>query len=585
MARLCAFKTPGENGTYYVFNNEGNLMVINFDPSNPDYTQWNDATSLNSLTQTQLNRINGYDLLFYSDIEDDVYNVNMTNYDILQTTDKSHFILGGYAYLSSMTFNNTSTTSHVILSFDGRKTWWYYDTTEAEWKKTYITQIYTDKSNTVAQINSFTKDIYDLKFKKHCTLDFAMSITNSEYFGSVRLVLPPNQGPKILEIKIVANETTHTKTIGLMAKVDDMEGDNVSYKIYRSWGSGQDAVVDELIEEGDLDPDKITHYFNLDPKDFEIGTNTLKFVFNDEKGASTTSDPVYIYKVNEEAMLSASRIGDKLTYSVIDLNNEDEIDGGWMRIRISYTKTIETINEQTQKPVTQQLYQEHIITPGYDDTRQDISIPATEDEGWSDYIDGPINFSKTIQIPWDTIEFGVTNTITVEYKEDIYNSPIKIVTIPFMGTYFGVLFVDTAKAYYINNKPNKEFYYSTSLGEVLKSLELGSNPTNNSVYHTQMSISKEVGVINLTNDVIPEVTIKGFTNEKENYKVAVSTSEVFDMNSISEFKLRNIRPYDPDDINGPDLRRFYVKLFSLDITNWEVNDFVTASTKDDSKES
>lgn len=585
MARLCAFKDP-ETGVYYNFNGD-NLSSIG---TNPDYSIWMDATLLNSLTQTQLNKIGGYDLVFYTDIEDDVYNINVSNYDVFQTTDTSHFSLAGYAYLSKMVFNDTTTSNHVILSFDGRKTWWYYNSNEAAWKPTNVKQIYTERSNTVAQINALTKDQFDLMFKKHCTLDFAMAINNSEYFGSVTLTLPPNQPPKILALEIKKNAETHKKKINIFARIDDMEGDTVSYKILRSFTSttqGIPSVTDAEVESGDLDPNKTDFYFNLDPADFEIGTNTLKFTFTDEKGASI-SQTLIINKTNQEAMVSATLNGDKLTYSVIDLDVEDEnIDGGWIRIINTYTKreTKETIDVHTQKPVTVTVNKtyRHIITPGYIDTRTDPTEQIGENQGWSDYIEGPIDFTKTIQVPWDTIEFGIDNILTIEYKEDIYNAQIKVVTIPFIGTYFGILFVDhTQEPYRIDgdpNKPNQNFYYSNSLGEVIKKINL------NNVIHSQSSVTKEIGLINLTNDIIPSVTVKGFKNEGDNYRIYISTTETFDLTSLEEFTFLNVRPFNPDDPDGGDIRRIYVKLVSMDNTNWEVNEFVTASTASDTQTS
>jgi hypothetical protein len=38
----------------------------------------------------------------------------------------------------------------------------------------------------------------------------------------------------------------------------------------------------------------------------------------------------------------------------------------------------------------------------------------------------------------------------------------------------------------------------------------------------------------------------------------------------------NIKPYDPSDAN-PDIRIFYVKLYSLDATNWSIDDKVTVN--------
>ena len=93
------------------------------------------------------------------------------------------------------------------------------------------------------------------------------------------------------------------------------------------------------------------------------------------------------------------------------------------------------------------------------------------------------------------------------------------------------------------------------------------------------SATKEVYVINATTELIPEATIRGFTNAGENYIVNVSSTMVFNPTQLGKVKLYNIMPFDPTDPN-PDIRRFYVKLFSLDNTNWAVDDNVTINTKD-----
>ena len=581
MARLCAFKNPAY-GTYHVFVDEA-LATIEFDPNNPDRSKWMDATLLNSLNQSQLNKIVGFDLIMFSDVEDDVYNINISNYDILQTTDDSHFILGGYASLNAMTFNNTSTTNHVILSFDGRKTWWYLDIAESKWKKTYLSQIYTDKSNTVEEINKFTKTTFDPMFKKYCTLDFAMSLNNNEYFGDVVLTLPPNQGPQIKKLTITGDVDqtgeieTHKNIVKVIAEVDDMEGDQFSYKILRSFNGATPAIVDKEIASGDCDNTKTKFTFNLDPADFEIGVNIIKFVFTDEKNAST-SKTINITKINENAILAASLVGDKLSYTVID---NDTDDGGKIRIRIKYSmaeeEKIENDNGNTKPGITVIKNYEYIITPEYIPLPkdQDPFDEIHDDEGWSEHINAPININETIKIPWETIGFAVENEIIVEYKEDIYNAPTKIQSIKFTGSYFGLLFVDNTQPFKISNVPNKDFYYSTSLGETIKKLDLLNT------YHTKNSITKEVGLINLSDEIIPKAVIRGFEDKDKHYRVCVSSTENFNMSSLTEIAFRNIYPYDPDNINEDNFKRFYVKLFSLDKTNWKVDDFVKVTTVDE----
>lgn len=545
MSRLCAFK---KSGIYYVFNDTLTaLKPISFNPNDPVYLDWMDATILNSLTQEQCSMVSGYYLELYSTIEDDVYNVSMENYDILQTTDTSQFKLTGYAGILSMVIAG-SNTCHVILSFDGRKTWVYYNTSTQEWEKTAISQIFSAKSNTVSQVNGFTQAIFAKKFVKHCSLDYAIAITNSENISSVSLTLPENQAPVIISLQVTANAKTHKAKIKIAAHVDDYEGNNYSYKITRTWRGVVDgsANVDKgLVEEGDC-PLAANGFFEyiIDPANFEIGYNRLTFTYTDEAGESSSAY-VDIQKVNETAYMSIAVNKDKLSYTI----NDEDSDGGRYKI----------------------LLNGEIITPDQD---EDPDVIAAVGSGWSKYCanDGNgIIIQNLIQLPWDKIIFGVPNTIEIIFQEDIYDAVAISSQVQFIGKYYGILFVDpsTTDPDPVTGEPNQLYYYSDSLGETIKKLNLGT------VTHTQNSNTVEIGVINASDDLITQAVINGFKVPSESYKVAVSLTQTFStLIDNMQIVFNNIKPYDPTDEN-PDVRTFYVKLFSLDPTNWSVDDYVT----------
>jgi len=579
MSRLCAFRSSLVP-QYYVFNDDKTALIpIKFNPSDPIYAAWMDPNELNNLTEEQCVKVAGYYLELYSDIEDDVYNVTMENYDILQTTDKSHFILSGFGGILGMKFADTSTTCHIILSFDNRQTWVYYDSVTGEWKKTFLSRIHTSQSNTIQQVNNFGEAIFAKIFKKHCNLDYAIAIENSEHVGSVTLSLPDNYGPTIIALDITGDEdgddqiSTHEKKVNVFAHIDDPEGDDVFYEIRRKFKGKEMEGFNGVppIESGKCNPyANGKYYYTIDPKNFEIGMNEIIFVFTDEKGDSNQAS-IFINKINTDAVISLSVFRDKLTYSIVD----EDSDKGKYRIRINDVDILTPGYVPAEKP--------GIDSNGDAAGTQEEPIKLEDDmvTGWSEIMDVPIEVTDNnpMQIPWDKIKFGVINTITIEFQEEFYNAVKLKSSVDFIGTYFGILFVDPAEPFYINNdptKPNINHYYSTSLGEVLKKIQLGG------VTHTQNSKTVEVGVINLSGEKISQAVINGFTNKDENYRVSVSTSETF--NPLSDnltIHFDNIDNYDPT-AEKPDMRRFYVKLFSLDTVNADVDDMITVKTNEES---
>ena len=569
MGRYCAFKASGQ---YYVFNNDKTALIpITFNPKDPIYTKWMNPEDLNSLTEEQCSKLSGYFLELYSDIEDDVYTVTMENFDILQTTDTSHFVLSGFAGITSMSFNDTSTTCHVILSFDGRKTWYYYDFTTGEWKKTFPTKIYSSESNTVAQIPNLTEAIFEKIFTKHCTLDYAVSITNAEHVGSVTLNLPGNQAPKILSLTVEQNQTTHTKLIKVVAVVEDFEGDTINYdikRIFKGLNDNQTIYKEGYnqippIKSGTCNPATNTYEYYIDPANIEIGYSELVFTYTDEKGLSD-SKTVKIIKTNKKAYIAMVINRNHLSYTIED----EDSDFGKYRIIMNDT----------------------VITPGQ---QQTPLIQGDTTTGWTQITPIPVN--NSFDIPLNLIRFGdPANEITIEFQEEFYDASMMSLSKKFMGYYYGILFIDPSQPYeltqdvtitntFVNDlgntvtetttvkQPNPDYYYSTSLGDILKKLNLGS------ITHTRNSNTFEVGIVNLSEDIISQVVINGFTNAANNYKVCVSLTETFSDNLDNmSIRFNDVYPFDPNSADPKfGVHTFYVKLFSLDTTNWDIDDFIT----------
>ena len=289
--RYISFK---KNGQYYVFNSlKTGLKLIPFREDNPDYTLWEDGSILETLTPEQVLKLRGYELKIYANTSND-YKVQCDNYQITQTTDYTHFFLTGFGGIISMNVTATK-TAHVLLSFDGRKTWHYYDFKNNVWEKSILDNIYI-KSNTVTEINSLTQNIFSKIFKKNCTLDYAIALTSTETLDSVVLNLPMNTAPVINKCQIIANQTTHKADYSIHCEVDDFEGDAITYKIEKDKRGTDDPNY--LIESGDVNPNSNGKLdFLINPYYWNIGSHTLFITFTDSKGASTTTT-LSLFRVN-----------------------------------------------------------------------------------------------------------------------------------------------------------------------------------------------------------------------------------------------------------------------------------------------
>ena len=512
--RTVAFKS---GATYYIFNKaKTGLIAIPFKETDPDYTLWEDINDLNNLSAQQCLLISGMSMYIHSNIDDDAYKVSMGTYSVLETTDTTHYALTGYGGINSIDITG-SETCRVLLSFDGRQTWHRYDTKTSKWLVSHIDDIYSE-GNTVKEVNSFNKAIYALLFKKNCTLDYAISVTNTENITSVVLNLPENSAPVIELLEITANQTTHKLNVAFKVEVDDPEGDNISYRITRKFGNNKEIEL----ETGDLPPvfGDLTYVF--DPADWEIGNNVITFTYTDEKG-KFSSKSITVTKVNEPMSIVTSYDKGKINYLIDDKDH----DGGKFKIELNG----EVLED----------YQ-------------------------SSYMDVPI--SGAYEIPAGKVKFGETNTLKIYYKENIYNAPEQVSVTTFEGKYYGVLFVDVSNTDPdSNNKPNKEHYYSTSLGEFIKSLKIPP------VYCSRESSSYEVGLINTSDTDYSKVTVyPTVVNTHYSIKISTTNSPFTPMDSITFTDVKQ-------DEEKP--RTFFVKVISNDETSAIVNDKIELVASND----
>lgn len=510
--RKMAFKS---GGLYYIFNSaKTGLVGIPFRESDPDYSLWENLSDINGLNTDQYLLLSEMEMYIYSPIEDDNFDISFDNYGVLQTTDDTHFMLKGYGAINSINITG-SETCRVLLSNDNRKTWKYYNTTTSKWETTPLSKIYST-NNTVKQINGFVAAIYKDLFKKKGTIDYAIAINNTENIQKVIMGLPANMAPTIISAKVTANATTHKSKVAIEVEVDDPEGDDLTYKITRSFGS---TVKDVLIDSGDVNPQSNGHLkYILDPASFEIGVNTLKFTYTDSKGLSSSAT-VNITKINDHVVLTENLNKYILTVALTDTE--------------------------------------------FDRSRYQIKLNGEIIEDFKDYKRVPITINY--KLPLDKIKFGENNKIEVSFQDDIYNSDIQTHEINFIGEYYGILFTDIS-----NSDPddsgnrNKYHYYSDSLENIIKSLDIPP------VIWERESKAYEIGVLNNSEVDFADVTIYS-TDINDKYAVLVSDKTPFDYNQGS-VTISNLAV-------GDTSHHFYVKVVSKVRDTADINTDIIAEAK------
>lgn len=499
MSRVFAFKD--NIGVYYIFNSaKTSLLGINFDISNPDYSRWEDIANLSTLTADQLKLVSGLSLCIHSDIDDDEYNVRMDTYAVTTTTDLTHFLLKGYSNINSINIDG-SDTLRVLLSFDNRKTWCYYNNATSQWETSYLSNIYTAKSNTAKEINALNNTAYAKKFTRSCTLDYAIAIVSGEHLTSVNLSLPGNTLPTISEFKIVyrPNNQTHKDVVKVSAKIDDIDDDDLTYELGFSNGSNKgvlsSGVVTQIASK--------TYEFSIDPKDLFLGDNTITLKVTDEANKFTTAN-LTIVKTNNEPTIAYTYTKGLISAAITDLDKDD---------KVTWRVIVNDIN----------------VSP------------------WSPF--EPTLLSFEYKIPRDWIKFGETNHCKIEFYDDVSDPKTISVDFDFDGEYFGLLFIDPSEPEYDSTgKMNKRRYYSDSLGGTIKALNIPN------VITTKESSTYEIGLINNSDSTRDSVVLHSDINNIH-YKLLFSYNKPFVGTETLTFN--NVKV-------GDEPILFYVKLVSND---------------------
>ena len=499
MSRVFAFKD--NIGVYYVFNSaKTSLLGITFDISNPDYSRWEDIANLSTLTPDQLRLVSGLSLCIHSDIDDDEYNVRMDTYAVTTTTDYTHFLLKGYSNINSIKIDG-SETLRVLLSFDNRKTWCYYNTSTSQWETSYLSNIYSAKSNSAKEINGFNNTVYAKKFTRSCTLDYAIAIVSGEYLTSVNLSLPENTLPTITEFKIVyrPNNETHKDVVKVSAKIDDIDDDDLTYELGFSNGSNTGVLSTGKITQ----IASKTYEFAIDPKDLYLGDNTITLKITDEANKYTTAQ-LTIVKVNNEPTIAYSYNKGLVSGAITDLDPDD---------KVTWRIIVNDIN----------------VTP------------------WTDFAPSVLSFDY--KIPRDWIKFGETNHCKIEFYDDVSDPKTISVEFDFDGEYFGLLFIDPAEPEYDSSgKMNKKRYYSDSLGGTIKALNIPN------VITTKESATYEIGLINNSDSNRDSIVLHSDIYN-DHYKLLFSYGKPFV--GVETLKFDNVKV-------GDEPILFYVKLVSYD---------------------
>lgn len=442
ITRVVAFKK--DDGTYWIINSTGTMLIsVNADA----YTDWMSAAQLTKYTATQLRLVSGLSLCIHTSATDDEYTVTVKEYGIEESTDDTSVNLKGFAGITSVTATATGDCRYAF-SFDGRSNWYTYNTTQKDWVKIRKEEI-IESGMTTTTLNSLKTEW--AKIFTRTNLDYAIAIPSDATFTALNFAFPKNSAPSILSVTL-SGENTHKDDINLNVKVEDVDGDDMSYKIYLN-----DSAVPHM--QGDVNP--LSHgnlNFTFAANDLIVGSNKVRILMSDEKG-DTSEKATTIIRSNDLPQLSAVIDNDILSFTF------DDSDGD----TVQYT-----------------IY-----------LNDEVIVPETDFE--------TVPFSKKINIPRDKIKFGEKNHIKFEYQDDIKEKPLCSQDLYFEGYYYGVLFVaDNTGVDKKDSKGNKtnERFYSDSLGNILNKLLVKN------LYRNKQSSVYEIFVLNRGNEPFKTVTVK-----------------------------------------------------------------------------
>ncbi len=476
-----------KNGIYYKPNAaQTRLVAVNTNPDN-----WMTQEDLENLSEDILFLVADYELEIYSTIPEDEYIVHLEGYDVCCTTDLTNISTKGMRHIIKATPAG-SDTCKMLFSFDKRQTWYTFNSDTREFVQADYNNIYA-AGTPFSIVPTITTEEWNQIFAR-TAMDYAVAINSGETFESLTLTFPNNTAPDI-EYITLSMDDIHDQNIFIDVKVVDFEDDDMNYKLYINNSSA--AYVANNVNP--LSKGKIR--IEIKNEDLIVGTNTIRFVVYDAKGASNERT-VTVVKSNEIPQAYGMVDNDLFSFTISD------IDLDTVRYRID-------LNDETIVPMTS-------------------------------FSESPL--IKVIRLPRNKIIFGRKNTVSLYYEDKIKQTPLRVFSIDFTGYYYGILFFDPA----IQEKTNpdgsisNEQFYSTSVGDILRSLDVGT------IFDHGTTQSYEIGVINLSNQRF--VTAKvAWKPDNENVSLQLSKQRAPFISEPIEFY----------DLEQGDSDTFFVRLKSL----------------------
>ena len=431
--RMYAFNSED---TYYVPNSTGETLLVV--PENIK-DMWMTQSQLEALTSKTLKLVAGMDLVIYTTIEDDEYTVRLNKYDVTTTTDDTHISMKGTKCINKVTMTGSSSCK-AMFSFDNRQHWYNFDTTTNEFKRANLGNIHED-GIPIATVQNITSAQWDQIFTR-TFLDYAVCVDAGEQFTDITVNLPGNTPPEIRKLELDIH-ATHRENINMAILVEDLEEDEMSYQLFVN--NSEEPYV-----ESNLNP--LSHgqiEIEIQNEDLNIGTNTLKFVILDEKGASR-EQTVTVTKTNALPQAFLTLNNDILTLLISDAEEDN------VRYKLE-------LNDE-------------------------VLIPMTEFQA--------VPIRLKYHLPRNKIIFGQQNTLKLTYEDDVKKYQTSTSTLNFVGSYYGVLFASASE-----DDGTGSIFYSDSLGGILKKLEYAN------FYRDGQTPATEIYVLNRSSENVGDIVV------------------------------------------------------------------------------
>ena len=430
--RMYAFS---RNSTYYVPNSTGeSLMAVQED----NKEKWMTQKQLEALTSKTLRLTEGMDLVVYTSIDEDEYTIRLSKYDVTSTTDDTHISMKGTSHIIQA-ITEGSESCKILFSFDNRQHWYTFK--DGEFKMTNISKIHDD-GIPLLTVKDITTDQWNQIFKR-TFMDYAVAVDAGQNFKGITLTLPGNSPPEINKFEMDINEV-HKENVNLEIEVEDLEEDDMTYELYIN--DSEEPLIDKPLSPFAHGMIEIT----VPNEELIVGSNKVKFVIKDEKGAETIHE-VTVLKSDAVPEAHLMLNNDILIMTMSDLDEGDKV-----RYSIS-------LNDEELIPMTE--FQELPLRLKYN-------------------------------LPREKILFGEENKVTVTFGDDI--KPYKTVTesITFSGSYYGLLFADS-----LEDDGSGSSFYSNSVGEVLKALNFEN------LYRNGQTQAAQIYIINRSSENVKDIKI------------------------------------------------------------------------------